>query len=250
MKIFNIFRWSKFFGTVVLLGFIFIFPISNVNAYPALQLYIDGSTYDPETDSWVTTSQVFDLWIIGDVGPVGTIYEIKLTTSFFGDSGTISFMPKTTSLVTDPSVPGFDPDDTIIIDGITYPRSGTGDHPKLPDHGIFNDPELNYWTDYYLGDFTLTDSPVGDFMTSFPSTFDSLGQINVYEVTVSGWERVHFDAYDHYIINGNKVKYVFAPFSHNSEHDIPEPSTISLLAVGGILLGLSTFARRWRRPKL
>jgi len=241
MEKFNIVTWNRLLGLMVLLGFIFIFPICNINAYPVLQLYIDGSTYDPVTDTWVITSPVFDLWVLGDVGHVGTIYEIKLTTSFFGDSGSISFMPKTTTKIIDPSTPAFP----------TFFQSGTGDHPSLPDHGIFNDEELNYWSDYYLGNFNLADSPIGDFMTNFPSTFDSLGQINVYEVAVNGWERVHFDAYAYYNINGNKTKDVFAPFSHDVMlYNIPEPSTLLLFTVSGILLILSVFTRMWRRPKL
>ena len=53
---------------------------------------------------------------------------------------------------------------------------------------------------------------------------------------------VHFDTYDHTVTgkNGSQVKYVFAPFSHDSE--VPEPSAGGLLGAG-LLASLL-----WRTP--
>ncbi len=209
----------------------------TVMAYPVLQLYIDGSVYDPETETWVITDPTFDLWVIGDVGRVGTIYDVKLALAFFGEGGSVTITPKTTTRLTDPSTP---PAPFVY-------SSGTGSNPPLPDHGIYNDPSLNSWTNYYLGDFDLTDSPVGDFMTGFPATFDSTGQINVYEVTVTGWKRVHFDAMDHTVMTVGKTGkektfYWMAPFSHDAQQVVPEPSTLLLL--GSSFLGVMALKRR------
>lgn len=241
--------WVK---VLFFLGLVFILTHGTVYAYPVLQLYIDGSEYDPLTDTWMTTSPVFDFWVIGDVGHVGTIYDVKMTVSFFGSGGTISITPKTTSKIPDFSVPGFNPHNTITVDGKTYPFSGTGGHPSLPPHGIFNDPALNHWTDYYLGDFNLKDSPVGDFMTSFPSNFDSIGQVNVYEIAVSGWERVHFDAHDHIVMTNGKgkkrYKNVFAPFSHDATGTpVPEPGTLTLLGIGFAGMAAASGFFKWLR---
>ncbi len=228
-----------------------VLTAGTASAYPALQLYIPEATYDTVTETWTVFDSDFDLWVIGDVGSKGTIFDVNLSAAFWGSGGTISFTPTTGApLITDPSIPGFDPDDAIIVDGISYPNSGTGGNPPLPDHGIFNDPTLNSWTNFYLGDMTLTDSPIGDFMTAFPGFFDSIGQINAYEVAITGWDRVHFDAFGHTVMstgNGDKTKFWKAPFSHDSEHVIPEPSTYLLLGSG--LIGLGLLRRRYYKPR-
>ncbi len=242
---------SRILAGLFAISFFLVLTASTALAYPVLQLYIPDAVYNEGTESWTITDSVFDLWVIGNVAQHGTIYEVKLAAAFFGDGGTISFTPKTGEpLITDPSTPGFDPDAPILVDGISYPASGFGSNPPLPDHGVYNDPDLNSWTNYFLGDMDLTDSPIGDFMTSYPDSFNSTGQINVYEVSITGWDRVHFDAFDHTVMstgNGEKTKFWKAPFSHDASHVIPEPSTYLLLGSG--LIGLGILRRKFYKTR-
>ncbi len=204
------------------------------HAVPGLQLYIEGAIWDAANETWVTGDNEFDLWVLGDVESWGTIFDVKLATSGYG-SGTINLTPKTTSLVTDPSTPAA----PVLRDPATVDvPSGVADHDpyKFADDHLF----------YGLGDFTLTDSPIGDYTQSVPVDFPTNGQINVYHVAITGYSAVHFDAFDHVVLNQTKV--VFAPFSHDAGYGpgIPEPGTLALLGMG---LAAGTLRRRRRKPQ-
>src|SRR3990172_11108618 len=99
---------SVFIGAVTLL-MVGDFLISTAMAIPTLQLYIEGSTYDTDTDTWViATTSPFKLWVIGDVGAYGPITDVKLsaavsTSEIVGSS--ISLSSSTTGLIADPSTP-------------------------------------------------------------------------------------------------------------------------------------------------
>jgi hypothetical protein len=93
--------------------------------------------------------------------------------------------------------------------------------------------------EWELGDLTLTDSPMGDFINAFPGVlFPDTGQINVYEVTVSGFTAVHFDVYNTVV---GATHSSFGPFSHDAGV-IPEPRATLLFGVGCLVAGLA--ARR------
>jgi len=210
---------------------------SAAHAIPALQLYIEGATYDTDSESWVVGTNSFRLWVVGNTSQFGTIQDVKLSAAFqTGEVGTISLSPTTTSLLTDPSAPVAPVLNLGVGADGTLPLMSDGN--SLPAHGIYGvGTSFRQWD---LGDFSLLDSPIGDFINSYPSSFPRNGQINVYNVTITGYTIVHFDAYNHIEGFNHALK---APFSHDAGV-VPEPG--SLILVGAGLLG-STLLWRKRR---
>ena len=207
--------------------------VDRAIALPTLQLYIEGATYDPNTETWVIGKPEFVLWVIGDVQSFGTIYDVKLAAAVRSDeSGTISLTPTTTSLVYDPSIPP-NPTPTENFPSPDGAVPIMRDGRPLPSHGIYG-PGVKFY-EWSLGNFTLTDSPIGDFTNGFPTEFPKYGQINAYIVTVSGFSWVHFDAYGYIVKPNPGEQSVFAPLSHDAQYT-PEPATFVLLLLGGALL--------------
>jgi len=217
-------------------------------AVPALQLYIDGASYDSASETWVFSGAgSFQLWVIGNItgpGGAGPISNVKLSAAVAtSGSGSIMLTPTTTSTLTDPSTPSAPGALPLSADG-AVPVMGNGS--LLPAHGIYGAGTSFFeWT---LGNFTLSDSPIADFINSYPTTFTAnAGQINVYDVAVTGYTTVHFDTYDT-IIRGANHAAKFAPFSHDAGvSPIPEPQTYAMLLAG---LGLMGFVVRRRQHAL
>jgi hypothetical protein len=238
----------------------------TAQAIPILQLYVEGGTYDASTDqeTWVSSSSdgVFRIWTIGNVsggGGKGPIYGVKL-------SAVYSSSLNLTIQVNGSQVPTVNPwgvvDPTTAANG-TYIRTSAdgeipvlGDGSSLPSHGQYSPGKT--FQEFALGDFTETSSSLADFIGTFPSSFTLGGQINVYDVVITGLndgDIVHFDLYNHVqsMTKGKiKKRYVNAPFSHDGEgeydppeiFEVPEPGSMTLLLTGA--LG-AAFAGRRRR---
>ncbi len=202
---------------------------SNSFAIPTLQLYIEGSTYNAGTDTWTTTLNNFKIWVIGE-----EVQDVQLAIAHStSESGVITLTGTTATGIVDPSRaidPIFRTSSSLVGN---YPILGDGS--LLPSHGIYG--AGTSWESYSLGDFTLIDSPIGDYIGGIPTSYPRKGQINAYSVSIpESYSWVHFDAYDH--IEG-KNHSVFAPFSHDGESGgspVPEPATMTLLGMG--VLGL------------
>jgi hypothetical protein len=209
------------------------------HAIPALQLYIEGAAYDQDTSSWVTNQSSLTLWVVGDTGRVGSILDVHLVTAYLtGETGSITFTPISTGLLSDPSVASIPALDTQLGADGTQPRMSDG--RGLPRRDTYG-PGTSF-KQWALGDFTLGDSPVGDFAETFPGSFPSHGQINAYRVAISGYSTVHFDAFNH-VEAGNRA--LFGPFAPGLNSPIPEPSTLLMLGLAFTgVAGLRVVRRR------
>lgn len=186
-------------------------------AVPNLQLYIEGAIFDTLTETWVTTNSNFNLQVIG---ANQTIFDVYLAAAVpTEETGSVTIGSTTLS-------------------PYTYGTPIMGDGSSLPTHGVY---PTDYAT-YFLGDFGLVQTVYN--MTP-GETGSALGEIKTYNVSVTGFSWVHFDAYDYIVLNDNHA--VFAPFSHDSEY-VPEPA--SLLIFGSGLLGLTLRAKKRRKTKL
>jgi hypothetical protein len=239
-------------------------------AVPTLQLYIENSTYNTTTETWEFTGNDVRLWVLGDVGHYGTISEVKLTVAFPStETGTVSLTATTASAgqLPSPGDPSTSPTPSSVSNPLSAVKTSYGSDPgpcgsngtdgtapcmgngqPLPLHGEYG-PGTK-WVEFFLGDFTLTDSPIGDYIQAPPTIFSSTGQINAYDVSLTGFTEgteVHFDAFNHIVAGKKKLKYKFAPFSHDAMTEttpsVPEAPTFVLILTGVVAAGA------WRRMR-
>lgn len=200
----------------------------SASAIPALQIYIEGATYDDDVESWKITSPSnapLRLWAVGNVGGPGgkgPIADVKAAFAYSSGAGdvTIDITPTTTG-----NYGGF-ADTSVAVAPTLIGTHTDGSRPvrsngkKLTNkHRVYG--KNTHFQEWAFGDFTLTDSPIADFIDAFPEAPVELsGQINAYDVNVTGLvegEWVHVDLYGSILNKRGSVKSVFAPLSHNAE---------------------------------
>ena len=207
-------------------------------AIPPLQIYSEAAVYDATNETWVISSDTFELMVIAATGNFGSIMDVTLVASYYGSAGSVSIMDSGGMLPIDT--------DYAHKEGFTQGVTTHAEYANADGH-IF----------YDIGDFTSTSDMIVD--VNNPGT-PQAGQIKTFMVHVTGYEAVHFDAFDHYAtgtvgttsyhLHGTK-----APFSHDATggggaggsggswggggSELPEPGSILLLAGGALALALT-----------
>ena len=209
-------------------------PVAH--AVPALQLYSPDAVYNADLQTWVLTEGTFELWVVGDVGRVGSIEDVFLSGSVYGTSGDVTV-----------TLNGVE-----LSDALEQDYTAAGGYDNVTHHAEYANADGHlFWS---VGDLTSTADQIADYQPGADGT--STGTILKLMISISGYEAVHFDAFDHYFTgggspNGRNAGYrdhynsVFAPFSHDATSgEAPEPGSIWMLGVG--LAGLVATARRKR----
>jgi len=233
---------------------------SNVAAIPILQLYIEGATYDPEK-GWYYPGHSFRLWTIANISGPGRddgspITNVRLS-AVYDDPGVPVTISITPALIggsgnyngfTDSSLPAAPTWLRTVTDGSTPLIGGSKYLPPHDEYGAGN-----FWQEFNLGNFTLSDSQIADFIAAFPLPGVFGAQINAYDVVVTGAD-VHFDLYGQ-VTDRGRISNVFATPGHDATDGpvttldaiaaIGTPNTLALFAIG--TLGF-WFTRR-RRPR-
>lgn len=196
-----------------------VFLTSSAFALPALQLYSPDATYDYSTDTWVIDASNFELWLIAAHTDVKPLHSVRMVAALGSDDTPT--------------------DGALTIGGMTFMASdfeygappSFRDSGSMPPHGIF---PTNY-AEFYIGHILDAPDIVEDMQPGEDGS--AMGKIFKYQVNTS-YDLVHFDAYGYY----DPYHFKFAPFSHDAEYIVPEPTTVMLFGLG--LLGAGLVRRR------
>ena len=212
-------------------------------AIPILQLYVDGSTYDTATESWMTYDDPFTLQVLGarqqrSLKLVDQVMlHIAVPAEYYRPSGTVTISAIQSSLEHGVFAPLTFTADSFVH-GIPAQLSGTSGSAR--SHGIYQDA---YYLSVQLDSLDVRKTPADKVINYVdiakgltPGT--GIGDIDRYLISYSDFFLIHMDltGVAHYD-NKKKDGPIFAPFSHDADAPtpppaVPEPATLALILVG------------------
>lgn len=202
-------------------------------ALPSLQVYIPGSTAGTsgaDENTWFANvlPGAFQLYVVGSYGPNDTAITngTLLATVPQGQIGNINI--SSLGLGTP------HPDLSFL--------PATGTVPEL-HHYPLNKPDLFDFYTFDIGSFAQNVGLLHDYNAdggSIGSKSNAVGEQKIFNLTVTGFEYVHFDAYAKF--NNDDEDWRANRGSHDSTAKTLEPATLSLLGLG--LFGFGAFRRK------
>ena len=228
---------------------------SCVVAVPTLQVYISGATagtIGADEDTWFTGSSSFDLILVGAYGAnTSNIQYGTLVASVpQGQSGSITVNGAT--LLTTQSSNGLgnpaasaDTDILSNVSGVDGYASKTFQPDNFNNHYPLQD-NVSDFVLYDVGSFS-NDGTIHNYAADTGTiTAEGSGQEKTFDVSISGFDKVHFDMYAYETDLLGKSKLVSTwdinPGSHDSTfmHGtpvVPAPGALLLTSIGVVVVG-------------